>query len=245
MWSMLLLEVRISLFFLLHICLIYFFFFCVCLFTPLFLCVFDLFLFLSNIHVLEIVILNKITETDRVKSPCSSLSPAMTSLQGFYGLTSPKTNSTDDNVETAQVSGPQPNGVHEDQSFSVSKFLGNIDASNDVEVIIAGDGGETNRPDGLNSVRRRPKADSSDSILYMSDLENMSESCSNDLRRMRNSVTGDSAAGINMLGTLRKSSSTSNLRGWESSSSFWPSSGAAAKPDGLPRPMNAWRSKDA
>ncbi|XP_073112712.1 uncharacterized protein [Elaeis guineensis] len=187
----------------------------------------------------------------KLKPPRCKISPAMSSLQGYYGLTPPKR-------------GPTPEGT-EMAVFKARRSLCLEDEP--LPVVEAADNSEAER-----SIRRRQKADAQPShrtpeLL----LENSSGGYSGrtakglalrppksgsrtdmDMGRPNGVPFGESLV-ADGFSTVRKSSSTSNLQDPDNSSSIRPTNkwtlkhDAFARPlfDGLPKPTSVRRNKAA
>lgn len=196
--------------------------------------------------------------------PPRKVSPAMSTLQGYYGLTPPKRGPLAEGTEmavyktgrTLQMEDEQharespatdPGFSHHRKSRSLVSLENAERASEDKE---AGDSNEADR-----SIRRRQKADNDPSQLTPESLmkqdggvgflgrirkglalrPKLGNRTDMDASRQNSSPLGDFFNDV--LTSMRKSSSTSNLQESENASSMWPTGRWSLKADGIARPI--------
>ncbi|XP_020599787.1 uncharacterized protein LOC110039160 [Phalaenopsis equestris] len=180
------------------------------------------------------------------KPPPRRLSPAMCSLQGYYGLTQPKKSLLPEGTEMSVFKSGKTLKFEDNSHFLESPLklangfpLENGDLSgNTPEILLKeeGTGGVFSGRVGK-GLALRPKLGS------RTDLDDS---------RYNSSSAGDSLVG-DVSVSVRKSSSASNLSESENTTSIWPTSKWSLKPDliarpifdGFQKPLAAWRNKAA
>lgn len=203
----------------------------------------------------------------KLKPPSRQVSPAMRSLQGFYGLTQPNKKLLPEGTEMAirdRILSESPISESIRSPHRKSRSLVNFIAFENGDVTEESD----------KSIRRCQKADAEPSLctpdIMLKEEVTVGTTYSGragkglalrskpgsrtdlDASREKSIPAADSSL-TEAIVSVRKSSSTSNLSETGSSSSIWPTSRWSLKPDaiarpifdGLPKPVSARRNKAA
>ncbi|XP_077231401.1 peptidoglycan-binding LysM domain-containing protein [Tasmannia lanceolata] len=193
-------------------------------------------------------------ESLKLKSSQQRISPAMCSLQGFYGLTPQKNKGAAEGTEMAvyktggalylEDADMPPSRHHKTRSLVNGFLQENGDLSEDChtpELLLKEDSGNTFSGLTGKGLALRPKSSSRTALVMDTDSG-----------RLNPIPMGDSIS--DSLASVRKSSSTSNLLDPESGPSIWPTSRWTTKLDptitrpiydGLPKPITGRRNKAA
>ncbi|CAA6655754.1 unnamed protein product [Spirodela intermedia] len=204
-----------------------------------------------------------------LKSLKIPVSLAMSSLLGYYGLSSPENDPKGEGTEMAvygaQISEPSYNSHQRSRSLVNGFLLENGHSVQGAAIVEATENCETDRSGSEKPVRRRQKIDVESPELSLKEdsdgaFSGKTEKSLAPRPKSINRLDFDSGflaaspMGDSILANgVKKSSSTSNLLESEGSSSMWLTSKWAMKPDatskplfdGLPRPITFRRNKAA